>query len=515
MPNTTWERVAVTIPAAAPVGAEMRVKCTDGNGEWSTPPNFTVVAKTVVTLDASSFSHLIDPAGVNHVTGALSSDTWIVRGSGFSSLRSRDSNYNPGTFTVEVSAAGQTLSAEAWALTDTVAVCAAGNSGALWDAVGAGDTVSIRLRGMELTNGFTRTSNSANVPVAAEAVFGGTHNVTVPFTNQTLELSKGDMLELDCDVTPRHYVTAPGFWTGSVPMAYGYGASPGIMTKLLHFTAAGTYTVTDTTAGTTLTVHVREGGAPDLQVMWWPSDDLTHPWWTEDFVMAGGGARVTIPAGTLVPEAGYASYRLGIEKAASGVTGFDPTLGDFGGHYTIQLFAKRLFHPITVQLPYDPAGRFGAPGICLYDAAGGGYYRLGGTVDSSAHTITYTIPAGTYPETMPAGTPRTEPVSSSRQHVQRHVQQHVRVVGRAIGRAAPKWTHAGPRRSRVVPQPRPDRCWSPRPAPAPPPGPATSRCPTCPSTRCSPARRSSPRPRSRACSRTRPRACAWSTAPSR
>ena len=419
-PDSTFERVTVTIPVTAPVGATMRVKRTDGQVGWSATANFTVVAKTVVTLDASSFSHLIDPAGVNHVIGALSSDTWIVRGSGFTSLRAN--GYGSGHFNVLVTVGAQTWSAEAWALSDTTAVCAVGSSlGAVSDAVGAGDTVSIRVSGMELINGFTRTSTSVSVPVAAEAVFGGTHNVTVPFTNQTLELSKGDMLELDCSQTTRHYVTAPGFWTGTLPMAYPWGATPGIATKLLHFTTAGTYTLTDTTAGTTLTIHVHEGGAPDLQVMWWSSDDLTHPWWTEDFVMAGGGARVTIPAGTLVPEPGYASYRLGIEKAANGVTGYDPTLSDFGGHYNIQLYAKHLHHPITVQLPYDPAGRHGGAAICMYDAASGIYYQLGGTVDSTEHTVTYTIPAGTYPETAPAGV--SSPVANKAAQAAQAAQQ--------------------------------------------------------------------------------------------
>ena len=78
-------------------------------------------------------------------------------------------------------------------------MCAAGNAGALWDAVDAGDTVSVRLKGMELTNGFTRWSAAQNVTVAAEAVYGGTRHVNVPFTTRTLELSKGDMLELDRD----------------------------------------------------------------------------------------------------------------------------------------------------------------------------------------------------------------------------------------------------------------------------------------------------------------------------
>jgi hypothetical protein len=396
--GSTPERVKVTIPVTAPVGAEMRVKCTDGNGEWSTPPNFTVAARTIVILNASSFAHLIDPAGSNHFASPAATDTWILSGSGFNSLRSRNANYIPGTFAVEITAAGHTWSAEASALSDTTAVCQPGPSiGTLWDAVDAGDTVSVRLSGMELTNGFTRTSSSLSVQVAADAVFGGVHHVTLPFTSRTLELSKGDMLQLDGNDAGRHNITADGFWTGTLPMT-GWFAG-----KLLHFTSAGTYAVRDTDTGAQLTVVVKEGGAADEQWMWWPADDTTHPWWTEDFVMAGGGARVSIPAGTLVPETNYPDYRIGILRYTNGVPGFDPTVGDFGGHYSIQFSAKHLYHPITVTLPYDPAGRFGEPGISLYDAASGVYYQLGGTVDSSAHTVTYTIPAGVYPETMPAG----------------------------------------------------------------------------------------------------------------
>jgi hypothetical protein len=402
--GTPYERVTVTIPATAAIGATMRAKRSDGRDDWSTPANFSVVAKTVVALDASSFPQgVIDPAGVNHYASPNAVDTWILRGSGFGSLRF-------GTFAVEVTAGGQTWSVEATALSDTVALCSAASG--VWDVVGAGDTVSVRVRGEELTNHWTRTSNSLTVPVVADAVYGGTHNVSVPFTSQTLELSKGDMLRLECRgaATTQHDVTAVGFWTGALPMRSG--TDSGCANKLLRFPTAGTYTVSDTTAGTALTVVVNEGGADDYQTL--PMTSPWTGWWTENLVMAGGGARVTIPAGALVPEANYPGYDVSIARTSSTVTSFDPTVSDFGGHYQISLVAKHVYHPITVTLPYDPAGRFGAPGMCLYDAGGGGYYRLGGTVDSTAHTITYTIPAGTYPETIPAGRQAPAEVAAAR-----------------------------------------------------------------------------------------------------
>ena len=52
---------------------------------------------------------------------------------------------------------------------------------------------------------------------------------------------------------------------------------------------------------------MKEGGVLDEQVL--PGTDPWTGWWTEDLVIAGGGARVTIPAGTLVPEANYPALR--------------------------------------------------------------------------------------------------------------------------------------------------------------------------------------------------------------
>jgi hypothetical protein len=399
--GSPYERVTVTIPAAAPVGTTTLRACPGAAAAWSSL-NFTLVAKTVVTLDASSFPHgVIDTAGVNHFASPNTADTWILRGSGFNSLRL--GSYLPaGTFTVEITAGGQTWTVEAKELSDTVALCPAG-SDSLWDAVGAGDSVSVRASGIELTNHWTRTSGSLTVPVTADAVYGGTHSVMVPFTTHTLELSKGDLLRLECAATSTHGLTAPGFWTGTLPMRQyaGQPYTPDCADKLIRFPTAGTYTVSDGTAGTVLTVVVKEGGAVDAQSL--PMTSPWTGWWTEDLVMAGGGARLTIPAGALVPEANYPGYAITISKTSNTVRGYDPTLGDFGGQFHISLAAKHLYHPITVQLPYDPAGRYGAPGFCLYDSASGVYYQLGATVDSTAHTVTYTIPAGAYPEAMSAG----------------------------------------------------------------------------------------------------------------
>jgi hypothetical protein len=394
--GTVW----VTVPPGAQTAA-LAAKRLDGKQAWYTDgPVLTIVPKTEVTIaPAPAFAAGFVNAYYPRVGGGTYPDSWMLTGTNFMKLRV-DSMSVAGTFALDVTVGGQTSSTTMRALSDTLAVQSGvyggpGGQPAAFAGVDPGDTVQLRVRGLELTNYYERSSGSVAIACRDRAVFGGVSYVDLGSTQTAIgPFSKGDILAVRSSDALLHRATS-SLWPGVLPIGTG-----GAEAKLVPLSVSGAYTVSDSATGRTYTFTVKEGGVYGAQSYgyeWQP--DLR----TNGAFVRAGGVTVDIPAGALsAADLGTASrFSLYVSHDPSSLDPFDPVLTDGGGTFTVNIGPepRQLLKPIVITLPYDPAGRQSPPFCGLWDDGSQLYYDFGldpAAVDTVNHTVTLVLPAGDY-----------------------------------------------------------------------------------------------------------------------
>jgi hypothetical protein len=323
-----------------------------------------------------------------------------------------DDDTPAGTFHLDISRNGVSATIKMHAISDTLAVGACydvypdwrPNLASILAPMEPGDELTLQAYGMELTNRFVRTSATITMPCSTRIVYGALQTLSADFDTTVLDVSKGDTLAIVGSYTPDvggDMLTCPALWSGSLPFldpGLSRGDGPGwIGSKCFPLTTAGTFTINNATRGTSLTVNVHEAGVAATRTYGYAGGDLC----TDGAVVGFGGARIIIPPGALPADAlsaDHPSYLLRAEHNVSPFLPFDPIVTDGGQSYTLHFDPEppELLKPITISLPYDPENMATPPIFGLQNPTGDLYYDLGGVADTTKHTVTLTLPAGSY-----------------------------------------------------------------------------------------------------------------------
>lgn len=257
-----------------------------------------------------------------------------------------------------------------------------------------GDTISVKVKGMELTNRQIRASAPLTLQYTRKLPYGADVRFSIPPAGypfpQSVDASKGDSLCLKAEYSynqpgPEHKLRAPGIWNGTLSFSYGR-----LTAKCFDLPQAGTFTLVDDTLGKSAQIRVLEEGA--FASVGVGSATLAQAGVTLGF----GGGRLVIPPGALPLHDGSRAYSISGYHRASTTASYDREQFD-GGHQfgvTFDPVPPELLKPITLTLPYTETGRYSPPQISLFDSQANLFYPLDSAVDTTAHQVSITIPAG-------------------------------------------------------------------------------------------------------------------------
>ena len=421
--------ISVRVPAGATTGP-VKLKRLDGMDQWSEASSngYSVVDFGIVPANIPTLSPGMESGGLLYAYDNVywygsrgASESWVLGGSGFSKLRPPDTPtptspnpsgffWNLGALSLEISTPQNSITVLAFMQSDNALVVPMNGfwftdkSGYrsyfpgpvnIFQNLQIGDIITVRVTGMELTNRQIRTSAPLSLSYSRKAPYGTvTHlgSFSLP-----MDVSKGDYLCIGPPPAnslpgPEHKLRAPGIWTGTLSFSYGR-----LMQKCFELPQAGTFKVYNDTLGESAQIRVLEEGAYVAEI------NISSNTLAVDGVTIGfGGGRLVIPPGALplhdkrydLDTVGY--YGIRAFHRASTDASFDPEQFD-GGHQfgvTFDPVPPELLKPITLTLPYLETGRYSPPQIAPFDNQAKLFYPLDSTVDTAAHRVSVTLPAG-------------------------------------------------------------------------------------------------------------------------
>lgn len=439
---TNQQLVRVAIPEAALTG-DVAARQSDG-GDWSDPVPMTIRPAAVITLapgweagglylpgyDVGQPDPWImssDEPWINCAMGAgteiwnwcwLVDVNWVLAGSGFEALRQDHSwHLADGIRLIATLPDGATADWKGFARDDGHVVFE--TSQHPLRKVFPGDVVALRVEGVEKDGYHLRRSNTIELPFTLLMRLGATRLLRLPAMESDpaegmMDMSAGDILIVRGDAQAR-VVTAPGLWEGPIefvcPYDNDFSAPPvpqgGQHVRLCarHFVipAPGEYVVTDATTGRARMIRVPARGVVGGSAV--VSGDRVAQ---EGAILGFGGGRLVVPPGALPLHDGGGRYEVSTYHAPQEKASWDPDATDNGSVFRLRFWPEpdELLQPITITLPFDPAGYAGTPTLGVQDFESGLFWDLGGTIDAIASTLTITLPAGTYADANgPAGAP--------------------------------------------------------------------------------------------------------------
>ncbi len=406
--------ITFNVPAGAGAGVvTVRVKRLDGVGPWVEASPMEVRPATIPTVDAGEETDgLFLPVAAWDVgaasEGALSYPTsWVLGGSHLAQLRRE--NLDDHHLTVGVTTKRGSATFPAAVLSDDrMVVSVDPQATTIFNGLGADDSVSLTVFGLELFNLKTRTSAPASVPVRGNLEVGRVVTVGSRFHQfaswqKPVKVARGDTLYLQPD-DPYDVVVAPGIFDGSLVFNRtgdpepAYAVRDQVMGRAFALGTLGVFTLTNTATGDTLPLSVEEEGAEGMSA--YPAVDGPAKRLGVDGARFGcGGVRVTIPPGALPdPDGTGGAYAITCSHSAvQNALGLPQlTAGSFVTRLTFDPEPARLLAPITLEMPFTMEGRTTPPEIGLMDAATGLYANLPTEVDMGLHVARLVVPAGEY-----------------------------------------------------------------------------------------------------------------------